>query len=282
MTRHEARTGRVPGQGEDATGAQVPVRGAEIAFTARGRGDVVLHAHGLTSSRAADTARDLVDYAPAAAGHRLISYDARGHGRSTGAPRPEDYRWDALAQDMLALADHFSPDRPVGVIGASMGTATALHAAVRAPHRFSRLVLTTPPTAWEARAAQAGQYRYMADLAARDATGLMALIRDSPAPAALAGTRYSAEPDVSAALLPHVLAGAAASDLPAPEALAALRLPTLILAWDTDPVHPVETAERLKALIPASRLHVSTTPQDIAGWGRRAAAFLGEPTRSTH
>jgi len=39
-----------------------------------------------------------------------------------------------------------------------MGTGTVLHAVVKAPGRFERLVLTAPPTTWEARAAQAEIY----------------------------------------------------------------------------------------------------------------------------
>ncbi|MDP9844903.1 alpha/beta fold hydrolase [Streptosporangium lutulentum] len=273
--RHAERTADPDGRKHGGpTDGSVPVPGAGLAYTAEGEGDVVLYAHGLTSSRAADAARGLVDYRPVASRSRLIAYDARGHGRSTGSPREEDYRWTNLARDMLAIADHFSPDRPIGVIGASMGTATVLHAVLLAPHRFSRLVLTTPPTAWERRAAQAGQYRRMAELAAADPGALVTALRNGPVPAALEGTAYSGDPDVSPALLPHVLAGAASSDLPAPEALAALRVPTLILTWDTDPSHPVETARRLAEVIPGSQLHISTNADDVTGWAERAVEFL--------
>lgn len=278
MSRAERTAGPAgPEHGSPVDGS-VPVPGADLAYTAEGRGNVVLSAHGLTSSRAADAARGLVDYRPVAARNRLIAYDARGHGRSTGSLHEEDYRWTNLAGDLLAIADHFSPDRPVGVIGASMGTATLLHAAVLAPHRFSRLVVTTPPTAWDKRTAQAEQYRRMAELAAADPGALATAIRNGPVPAALEGTAYASDPDVSPALLPYVLAGAASSNLPTPEALAALRIPTLILTWDTDPSHPVETAQRLAEVIPGSQLHISRTADDVAGWAERAVEFLGRST----
>ena len=42
-----------------------------------------------------------------------------------------------------------------------MGVGTLLHAVTRQPERFRRLAPVIPPTAWAARAAQAGDYRQM-------------------------------------------------------------------------------------------------------------------------
>jgi hypothetical protein len=78
-------------------------------------------------------------------------------------------------------------------------------------------------------------------------------------------------PDVSDELLSSVLRGVGRSDLPTQEAVATVRHPTPILTWDTDPLHPVSTAERLHELIPDSTLHVSTTVADIKTWAERAA-----------
>lgn len=90
----------------------------------------------------------LADFgAVASVGLRLISYDARGHGETSRTAAAEDYTWAALALDLLALADHFSPDSPVCGIGSSMGTGTLAHAGVQRPDRFERLVLSAPPTA---------------------------------------------------------------------------------------------------------------------------------------
>jgi hypothetical protein len=50
---------------------------------------------------------------------------------------------------------------------------------------------------------------------------------------------------------------------------------SLILAWDTDPSHPVSTAETLAALLPHAELQVARTSAEVRGWGARAAAFLG-------
>ncbi|SFM82824.1 hypothetical protein SAMN05421805_1011677 [Saccharopolyspora antimicrobica] len=55
---------------------------------------------------------------------------------------------------------------------------------------------------------------------------------------------------------------------------AALEHPALILAWDTDPLHPVSTAERLHELLPNSALHVSKTAEDVKSWTNRVIQFF--------
>lgn len=254
------------------------IRGASIAYSDAGRGRAVLSAHGLLSSRAASARLGLGDFSALHSSVRLIAYDARGHGESSGAPRPQDYAWSALADDMLALAEHCSPATPVSAIGLSMGTGTLLHAAVAQPARFERLVLTAPPTAWETRAAQVRVYGELAKLAESHTPDELARIfAKTPQPPILQGTSdYRADPDVPHELLPSVVRGAGLSDLPAPDALRALQHPALILAWATDPGHPLSTAERLAELLPNARLHVSDSVDDIRSWPARAAQFLGE------
>jgi pimeloyl-ACP methyl ester carboxylesterase len=98
-------------------------------------------------------------------------------------------------------------------------------------------------------------------------------MRALPRPPVLAGLP---EPliDIDEALLPTVLRGAASSDLPSPDTIAAIRHPTLILAWDGDPGHPVSTAERLHALVQGSVLHVAGTPAELRTWKDRTVEFL--------
>ncbi|WP_328410945.1 SDR family oxidoreductase [Nocardia sp. NBC_00403] len=52
----------------------------------------------------------------------VVTYDTRGHGRSTRTRRTEDYRLDALATDFFAVADGVSPDRPVHVLAHDWGS----------------------------------------------------------------------------------------------------------------------------------------------------------------
>ena len=134
------------------------VRGVRIAYDDQGSGPLVIRLHGLTGSRGADDTTRAFDPGPLMrAGRRVVRYDARGHGRSGGEKVESDYTWPSLARDLLGLLDELGVDDAVSGIGSSVGTATLLHALTLAPDRCDRLVLTCPPTAWAARAAQAGE-----------------------------------------------------------------------------------------------------------------------------
>jgi hypothetical protein len=65
------------------------------------------------------------------------------------------------------------------------------------------------------------------------------------------------------------------SDLPAPEAIAALEHRALVLAWAGDPGHPESTAERLHELLPACELQVARELTDLFTWSATIAEFLG-------
>jgi pimeloyl-ACP methyl ester carboxylesterase len=256
----------------------IRIADADIAYTDSGAGPVTVYAHGLTASRAVDSELGWMDWSPVVtAGRRLIAYDARAHGGSSGAETSEHYTWSHLAGDLLALLDAWTTSAPVSAIGSSMGTGTVLHAVVRAPERFDRLVLTAPPTAWETRAAQAGMYLAAAEMVELHGLDTFAeLAAQAPRPAVFADLeKFPPTSDVPAALLPSVLRGAAASDLPDAEALRRIQQPVLILAWAGDPGHPVSTAERLAALLPDTRLEIATSTADLRSWGGAAAAFLG-------
>ena len=253
----------------------VLVRGIRIAYDDAGSGPPIVRLHGLTGSRVGDDVTGAFDAdGLVRAGRRVIRYDARGHGRSGGEQVESDYAWPNLAHDLLSLLDLLHVDTPVSGVGSSMGTATLLHAAVLARERFDRLVLACPPTAWASRRAQAGTYRAGALFVERN--GKDAFVRGmrvQPRPPVLAD-RPVGPVDIDEALLPSGLRGAASTDLPAPEQIGAIRVPTLLLAWDGDAGHPVSTAEKLHELIPGSTLHVARTPAELATWGERTAAFL--------
>ncbi|WP_068158607.1 alpha/beta fold hydrolase [Rhodococcus phenolicus] len=228
-------------------------------------GHPVVQLHGLTSSRHRDRLMDL-DLGRGLSGTRLLRYDARGHGRSTGRAVPEDYRWQVLADDLLRLLDHWFPGERVHGVGPSMGAGTLLHAAVRDPERFSGLTLLVPATAWGTRAAKAEIYRRNAVVI--EEQGLDAFLGADlalPRPPATAGTPETV-PDVVEHLLPSLFRGAALSDLPDPCEVAGIGIPTTILAWTDDPGHPVSTAEALLDLLPDATLEVARTPADLARW----------------
>ena len=73
-------------------------------------------------------------------GMRVIALDQRGHGESDKPHDPADYTRAALAGDVLNLIDYLDLGQ-VELIGYSMGTRTALEAAITAPERIAHLVL---------------------------------------------------------------------------------------------------------------------------------------------
>ncbi|MFW0794329.1 alpha/beta fold hydrolase [Gordonia sp. CPCC 205515] len=252
------------------------IRDARIAWNQTGRGSTVIWAHGMSSRAYGQESSGQFDWRAVSSTHRLIRYDARGHGRSTGGATPEEYTWPELGADLLALLDVVAPDEPVSAIGSSMGTATLLYAALAQPDRFTRLVLTTPPTFWETRRAQIPIRLSSAELVER--SGLAALERlaiDAPASPALAEARRFVSPvAVAPALFPPVLRGSAVSDLPDAEVLGAIRQPTRVLCWTGDDVHPVRSGELLAAALPNASLEVAGTPAELRRWPGLVADFL--------
>ena len=182
--------------------------------------------------------------------------------------------------DEIGLIDALGfPEVVIG--GASMGTATALHAALALGDRVRGLVPTIPPTAWDTRRDQAQLYEAMAQMV--DDGGVEPLIEASaaaPPPDPFveinnfnelrAASLRRADPERLAA----VFRGAAHADLPDPNAVAGIAAPTLILAWSGDPGHPISTAERLVELMPNAELSVASTLGELFAWTDLVADFL--------
>jgi 3-oxoadipate enol-lactonase len=155
-----------------------------------------------------------------------------------------------------------------------MGCATILYSVVAAPERFRRLVLVVPPTAWETRAMVASGYELQAKLIEEQGVdAFLELAAGYPNPPAMPADLVM-RPDVRDELLPTVFRGAALSDFPSPDKIAAIRQPVLILAWAGDPGHPVSTSEKLVALLPQAELHIAQSPADVERWVELAGAFL--------
>lgn len=114
--------------------------GVRLAVEDAGEGIPVVLLHGLTATR-----RYVVMGSKALerGGHRVVSYDARGHGRSSPAPRPDAYGYDELALDLRAVLDACEVERAV-LAGASMGAHTLLRAALEVPERVAGIVVVTP------------------------------------------------------------------------------------------------------------------------------------------
>jgi pimeloyl-ACP methyl ester carboxylesterase len=102
-----------------------------------GEGTPVVLLHGLTATR-----RYVVmgSRALERSGHRVVAYDARGHGRSA----PHDaYDYASLAADLEAVLDDRGIEHAV-LAGASMGAHTIVRFALDHPERVTAACLITP------------------------------------------------------------------------------------------------------------------------------------------
>jgi pimeloyl-ACP methyl ester carboxylesterase len=114
--------------------------GVSLAADDAGDGEPVVLLHGLTATR-----RYVVmgSRALERSGHRVIAYDARGHGASSPAPERSAYGYGELRQDLKAVLDRLEIERAV-LAGSSMGAHTSLAFALHAPERVAGLVVITP------------------------------------------------------------------------------------------------------------------------------------------
>ena len=205
-------------------------------------------------------------------GTRVFAH-LRGHGASFAPPadEPDAWTYPALADDVVAVADE---ERATQALGVSLGAGALLAAAVRDPHRFTRLVLALPAAVDRPR--QAEQVAAAAALAdavdAGDHTTMVRLLVElQPQPVrrrmdlrvwARRHADWLARTPVSRALR------AFPGQVPVPDvaALLAVDVPVLVLAQADDPTHPVAVAEQLAAALPRAELAVSDVPWI---WGAR-------------
>ncbi|WP_438803981.1 alpha/beta fold hydrolase [Nocardia cyriacigeorgica] len=129
--------GRRPEDGPDRRW-RIPVDGIELAGFEWGdpAAPPLVLVHG-----ASDTHRTWEQVAVILADEfRVITYDVRGHGQS-GAPHAlGDYRLDRLADDLYAVIDTVSPDRPVHLAGHGWGAVQGWEAVLDPRAHPDRLV----------------------------------------------------------------------------------------------------------------------------------------------
>ncbi len=118
-----------------ATTRRIAIGDEQIAYDDQGSGPplVLLHSLGTSGALWRAALPRLVR------SHRVIRVDARGHGGSTNHG---GYRPDAVARDVIALADRLQLGR-FALAGISMGGLTAARVAAEAGDRISALVLSS-------------------------------------------------------------------------------------------------------------------------------------------
>ena len=113
--------------------------GTKLYYEEQGAGVPVVLLHGLSVDVEANWKAPGIWSALVEAGHRVIGFDARGHGRSDKPHEPSAYGDDAMVRDVGAMLDELSLE-VTHLVGYSMGASTALQFAAR-DDRLRRLVL---------------------------------------------------------------------------------------------------------------------------------------------
>jgi len=111
------------------------INDAHIFFTDQGAGDAVILVHGFAASTQENWAKAGWLSMLVHARRRVVALDLRGHGRSTKFQQPADYSLTAMADDVLALAEHLQLKKP-DLIGFSLGARVVLDLLLRRPDRF--------------------------------------------------------------------------------------------------------------------------------------------------
>ncbi|GAB2634709.1 alpha/beta fold hydrolase [Nocardia goodfellowii] len=100
--------------------------GLELSYRVwDGDGTPVVLQHGIVADTGANWIGMGVVRALRAAGHTVVSLDARGHGRSAKPHDASRYSWAAMAKDVRALYDELGLDQ-VAQVGYSMGGVISL------------------------------------------------------------------------------------------------------------------------------------------------------------
>jgi pimeloyl-ACP methyl ester carboxylesterase len=257
--------------------------------TAAGEGTPIVLCHGLTASR-----RYVVHGSRALerAGHRVITYDARGHGESDPAPAEQSYGYPELIADLERVVEAEVATERFLLAGHSMGAHTAVGYALAHPERLSGLVIIGPTYTGEISAETLAYWDGLA--AALEGEGIDGFVefltregetaadwRESVARISRERMELHRDPRELARALRETPASRPFGSM---EDLAGLDVPALVVASgdDADPGHPYAVAELYAKAMPRARLISEDEGQSPLAWqggrlSREIALFALEP-----
>jgi pimeloyl-ACP methyl ester carboxylesterase len=247
--------------------------GVRLSGEDAGCGQPIVLLHGLTATR-----RYVVmgSRALERSGHRVIAYDARGHGRSTPAPDPQAYGYERLVADLEQVLEATGIERPV-LAGASMGAHTIARFALGDPARVSALALITPAfdpevrvatdtfAAWDALALGLREGGVEGFVAAYDLASLPDAWRDTVEHVLRQRLSAHEHPEAVADALEVVPRSRPFQEM---RELAAIDVPAVVIADrdEADPNHPLAVGERYAEAISGARLLVEEPGRPPIAW----------------
>jgi pimeloyl-ACP methyl ester carboxylesterase len=268
---------------------EVDAGGATLAGEELGEGPPVVLAHGLTATR-----RYVLHGSRALPrkGFLVASYDARGHGSSEGAPDGEGYAYEFLAADLAAVISARADERPVALVGHSMGAHTIAAFALEHPRRVAAVVfagpvalgLETPEEVlarWDELAEGLERGGVDGFLEAYQRQGIDPAWRERIVRFTRTRLKAHRHPEAVARALREVPRSVPFDGL---TELEHLDVPALVVASHdvADPGHPYEIARAWSEALPRARLISEEEGEPPLAWtggklSREIASFLAEP-----
>jgi 3-oxoadipate enol-lactonase len=242
-----------------------------------GSGQPFIWLHGMLNSVESDSVYSLVDFDQVSKLVSVVRYNVCEKAADA------NYSWDAMTNELIEIAKEQNYDAMI-LGGCSMGSGTAIHAAVRFPEKVKALILVTPPPAWEIRKKAKAVYHKVAskthphklpELLKR----IIELNEDPPeffeemrpgTRQRLLDLRLGFEP----AYYSSIYTGGAVSDFPSREQIAQITVPTLIISIPNDEKHPIETARELHSLMSNSELVLVSGSDDYRNLQGKICDFL--------
>jgi pimeloyl-ACP methyl ester carboxylesterase len=266
-----------------SAGEQPAIRGEEV-----GEGPPIVLCHGITATR-----RYVVHGSRALerAGHKVITYDARGHGESDPAPAGEGYGYPQLVGDLEGVVAMTLGEGAFVLGGHSMGAHTAVAYALQHRERLAGLVVIGPTYTGESSAQTLAYWDGLA--AALEDGGVDGFVdyidrnqqtvpawRDSVLRFTRERILRHRHPEALVEALREVPRSRPFESL---AELESLEVPTLIVASydDADPGHPRHVAEAYAKRLPRARLIGEKEGESPLAWqggrlSREIAAFCAE------
>ncbi len=258
-----------------------------------GEGPPVVLCHGITATR-----RYVLHGSKALprAGHRVIAYDARGHGESDPAPPGESYGYPELVADLERVVSSCIGEGERFLLGGhSMGAHTAVAYALRHPERLAGLAVIGPTYLGEIQESSLEYWDGLASALERGGVdGFVAYIGENQgidarwSKSVLRFTRERMQRQQNLEALAQALREVTRSrPFGSLEELGGLQVPALVVASndDADPGHPYEAAAAYAEALPQSRLVSEGEGESPLAWqggklSRALAAFYAEALSS--
>jgi pimeloyl-ACP methyl ester carboxylesterase len=266
----------------------------QLRGEAEGEGPPVILCHGITATR-----RYVLhgSRALARAGHRVVTYDARGHGESDPAPAGagEGYGYPRLVEDLERVVAAQVGEERFLLGGHSMGAHTAVAYALRHPERLAGLAVIGPTFLGATRPESVEYWDGLAAaLEAGGVDGFVAYIgerqgidpRSRESVLRFTRERMLRQGDL-AALAEALRQVPRARPFESMEELAQIEVPALVVASndDADPGHPYAAAAAYAEAMPQAELLSEAEGESPLAWqggklSRALAAFYAQALSS--